>query len=201
MNTITRTDIKRMLDNRDRLERRVRELENELKNVKRELTETEAPLYALLGREDQVKRLKLDSRRVRRVLLKNADESRFKISEAPPVADFVSMCSSSIPGLVSIMADAFLECGGGVVIARHIRDLWITDPVFQFTHDVAGVIQAGCIVSDMRTVIEFGARYDIGSRRGARRAPRYLGVESERVETPREGDGNHTEYEGKAKDH
>lgn len=156
MNTITRTDIKRMLDNRDRLERRVRELENELKNVKRELTETEAPLYALLGRDDQVKRLKLDSRRGRRVLLKNADESRFKISEAPPVADFVSMCSSSIPGLVSIMADAFLECGGGVVIARHIRDLWITDPVFQFTHDVAGIIQAGCIVSDMRTVLNLG---------------------------------------------
>lgn len=145
-----------MLDNRDRLERRVRELENELQKLKRELAETEAPLYALLGRDDQMKRLKLDSRRGRRFLLRSADESRFKISEGPPAADFVSMCSSSIPGLVSIMSDAFLECGGGVVIARHIRDLWTTDPVFQFTHDVAGVIQAGCIVNDMRSLFNLG---------------------------------------------
>jgi hypothetical protein len=54
------------------------------------------------------------------------------------------------------MSDAFLECGGGVVIARHIRDLWATDPVFQFTHDVAGVIQAGCIVNDMRSLLNLG---------------------------------------------
>ncbi len=157
MNSFTQTDIKRMLDNRDRLERRVRELENELKNLKRELTETEAPLYALLGRdENQMKRLKLDSRRGRRFLLRSAAESRFKISEGPPVADFDSMCSSSIPGLVSIMSDAFLECGGGVVIARHIRDGWTTDPVFQYTHDVAGIIQAGCIIGDMRTLLNLG---------------------------------------------
>jgi len=157
MNSFTQTDIKRMLENRERLERRVRELENELKNVKRELTETEAPLYALLGRdENQMKRLKLDSRRGRRNLLRSAAESRFKISEGPPVADFDSMFKSSTPGFVSIMSDAFLQCGGGVVIARHIRDLWATDPVFQFTRDVAGIIQAGCTVNDMRTLLNLG---------------------------------------------
>lgn len=157
MNSFTQTDIKRMLENRERLERRVRELENELKNVKRELTETEAPLYALLGRdENQMKRLKLDSRRGRRVLFRSAAESRFKISEAAPVADFDSMSSSSIPGLVSLMSDAFLKCGGGVVIAMHIRDGWTTDPVFQYTHDVAGIIQAGYIVNDMRTLLNLG---------------------------------------------
>ena len=149
-------DVARLLDTRKRLKRRVCELEEKLEHAKRKLEEVDVPLRALVEQVDVKSRVRLDSRRGRRILNRASKENKFKISGRPPEIDFAtSFTSVSVD--TNVMAKAFRSCGGGSLILSHILQLWDDDPVMAFmSAGDAHTIRIGNSIEHAKCLLDLG---------------------------------------------
>lgn len=156
-------DVRNLLQRRKTLAEQVESLERVLRATAAEKERAEEHIKAIDDRLLQVRdglcdgrsRSKPHSRRGKKMLCHAHDRQKHSV-QSTPVCSFVDHHRSTPGGPdPSLIAGAFLSCGGGSVILEHLRTLWMSDSLMNLT-PYPDDARVGCAIEQGRTLVSMG---------------------------------------------